>query len=320
MQREIVGIEQIHRAFGAEAVGYDGNAVERQRPDAPFEFENGHIAQRRKSVEQRAAHARRADDKVDLAARTFFHVVDRLLDFAFGDRSHRRKRNGLHPRVGFTVYAVKRRAVRKNRAQPREFEVMRMLQHEIVARTRYRRARKRNRVFRTVDARHRSTRRSLRTARRINIDDHAFRQVARIVYRVRTVRRSGNGAKLARAVAEEHSAEVEGRALQKSVHFVIEQVDERTLAAVRRADRLIGDLDRAVQIFERGNELRVTVSARGRQRALFRTRADAAVHAVAHRLSHVSSRDVLRRLVDRREQRIRCFIELFRHRIEIIRF
>ena len=319
VQAEVVGIEQIHRPLGAEAIGDDGDAVEAEGAEAPFEFERLTGAVRGDEVKESAAHAPRADDEVDLAARTGLHLVDGLLDGELGEVPHLRLDVGLHPAVTLARHAIEV-PLAEDGAQPRDFEALGVLQVDAVSRGRGDgAAREGDGALVAVDGDHGAARCG-GAARVVDVHDHALGKVAHGVHRVDGTLGGGDLPEQAGAVAEEHSAEVIGGALHEPVHLVVEQVDKGPLGILGGADGLIRDLDVAEQIFEGRDELRIGVARRGGQGARFRARADAAVDAIADELAHVLAPHVRGRFLDLGEQGVGGLVELVAHRFEVIRF
>src|SRR5699024_5379334 len=106
MEPEVVGVEQVHRALGAEAVGDDGDAVERERRVSARKGEGVRLAVGRESRDELAPYAARTDDEVDLAAAVFFDAVDRLLQSVLAHRAEARLRIGGEPALARAGDAV----------------------------------------------------------------------------------------------------------------------------------------------------------------------------------------------------------------------
>ena len=97
MEPEVVGIEKVHRALGTEAVGDDGDAVERERRISARKGERLRLAVSRERRDELAPHPARTDDEVDLAAAVFLDPVDRLLQSVLAHRTEARLRIGGEP-------------------------------------------------------------------------------------------------------------------------------------------------------------------------------------------------------------------------------
>ena len=91
------------------------------------------------------------------------------------------------------------------------------------------------------------------------------------------------GCDKSRAVAVEHTSEVEFAGFEQAFHFGVEQVDKCSRAVLRGSDRLVRKLDFAEKVFERECELRIIVAAALGKIVVFFTAAHAAVDAVGRK-------------------------------------
>ena len=324
MKSEIVGIEKVHRTRGTESVGNYGNTVIGYRLVAAFEVHNVDVSLiGREMFLEGSLYARRTHDEVDFAARVFVEIVDCFLNNRFADVAHARLHIRHEPFMSGSVESVQTARGLENRAETRDFVVQRPRDADTHALF-YRacgdsRPADRNGLVLSVDIGNSArVARGLIRRRGVDFDVHADRHVFNVAARYRIVRIGcGNGGKHARAVAVQHSAEVESAGFQKPFHFVVEKVYERARVVCGGSDRLIRKGYRAVQIFKGQYELFVIVVARHGKISRFCARAYAAADAVSCQPSYFFTPHVRSALFDFREQRIDFGIELVADRSEI---
>lgn len=318
MQTEILGIEQIHRSLGAEPIGDHGNPVKNQSLVTAEDFFGRH-ERPVLGIEfsQSPLHSPGADDKIDFSAGIFLNGIDGGLYDIFADRADIFFDVRFEPGVFLPVYAVQSSRIGEQRAEPRNFIAVGILQRDFGSRGNSLRRERRpvdgeGLVF-PVDFQNfpASCGRDDGARRGAKIDDHTFGQSFDAVrgdeiigsYRFDCAQR-------ARTVPVKHSAEIEGRASDKGLHFVVEQIDESALIVSGSADRLIGNFYRPVEIFEGRDELNVIITGGLGQISGFGAGADAAVDAVSHQFSDVFSPDVGGRAFNLCEERIDVHVEL----------
>ena len=153
------------------------------------------------------------------------------------------------------------------------------------------------------------------------VDRHPFHQIARVLYgdfgRTRMSFQRRNLGQNTRAVLPKHSAEIEFCRIEQRFHLVIEEIDQRVGGVLRSAQGFVADLDRAVNVFEIGNQLVISTVLGCGQRSRFRSAADPAVDSVADDRDGVFSVDQFAALLNGGVERIGPFVQLIADHTEI---
>ena len=317
VQLEVAAIEEVHLTVVDEPVRNDGNAVEGQRAEAAVEIHVVDVgASRRAGVEICPATVVGAEDDIGRRAGVLVDHVDCLLHLLGVDCADL----GLGDRLKILLVGAAQSvqiAGAEHRFKPGDLVVFGALHGEcdVVAFGDCAAGAGDGDLFCGAvdfgDA-HSLERLDGVAVRVVAVKHHAFDEPLDAVDDKDVVGRAvvGRLAEVAAAVAVQHSAEVELGRLQQPLHLGVEQVDERAGAGLRRPNRLVGQLDRAVKVFEFQLEALVVIGRRSRQSARLGACSDAAVDAVRHQLDDLLAPDVGRSLLDHRVEGIDPDVEL----------